>query len=129
MAGYPVTSKTLATINAFINRWGEGPSYTGTAAYDIIRFILPDAIERAKTLETESVIKALEEVDLETTTAPRFMFTDSHDIMFGPGYDIQIWFQWQENGTGVPVYPRELKEETGATYTFPDWSGPWDSIN
>ncbi|MEJ2241040.1 MAG: ABC transporter substrate-binding protein [Candidatus Bathyarchaeota archaeon] len=128
MAGYPVTSKTLVTINAYLDRWGEKPGYTGTGAYDLIRFILPDALERAGTLETEAVIKALEEVDLETTTAPRFIFTTSHDIMYGPGYDEQYFFQYQENGTRVPVYPRELKEKAGATYKFPDWSGPWDNI-
>ena len=46
--------------------------------------------------------------------------------MFGPGYDEQLFFQWQTNGTRVPVYPRELMEGAGVTYTFPDWSGPWD---
>jgi len=129
MAGYPITSKTLSTINAYLDRWGEMPIYTGTGAYDLIRFILPDSLERAGTLETEAVIKALEEVDLETTTAPRFVFTSSHDIMFGPGYDEQYFFQWQENGVRVPVYPRELKEKAGATYTFPPWEGPWDDIS
>ena len=129
MAGYPVTSKTLATINAYLDRWGEKPGYASTGAYDLIRFILPDALKRAGTLETEAVIKALEEVDLETTTAPRFVFTSSHDIMYGPGYDEQYFYQYQENGTRIPVYPRELKEKTGATYMFPDWPGPWDNIS
>jgi len=128
MAGYPITSKTLSTINAYLDRWGEMPIYTGTGAYDLIRFILPDSLERAGTLETEAVIKALEEVDLETTTAPRFVFTSSHDIMFGPGYDEQYFFQWQD-GVLVPVYPIWLMEEAGATYTFPDWAGPWDNLD
>jgi branched-chain amino acid transport system substrate-binding protein len=126
MAGYPVTNNTLPVRDAYIERWGEVPNYFATGAYDIIRFILPDALERAGTLETEAVIKALEEVDIETTTAPRFIFLDSHDIMYGPGYDEQYFFQWQTNGTKVPVYPRELKEKAGATYTYPPWSGPWD---
>jgi len=126
MAGYPISSKTLATINAYLEMWGEPPIYLATGAYDIIRFILPDALERAGTLETEAVIKALEEVDVETTTAPRFIFLDSHDILYGPGYDEQYFFQWQANGTRVPIYPRELKEGAGAIYTFPDWLGPWD---
>ena len=129
MAGYPVTNKTLPVRDAYIERWGEVPSYFATGAYDIIRFILPDALERAGTLETEAVIKSLEEVDLEITTSPRFVFLDSHDVMYGPGYDEQYFFQWQENGTRVPVYPRELKEKEGVTYAFPDWPGPWDNIS
>ena len=129
MAGYPVTSKTLSVRDAYIERWGGVPNYFATGAYDIIRFILPDALERAGTLETEAVIRALEEVDLETTTSPHFIFLESHDVMYGPGYDEQYFFQYQENGTRVPVYPRELKEKAGSEYMFPDWPGPWDDIS
>jgi hypothetical protein len=48
--------------------------------------------------------------------------------MFGPGYDEQYFFQWQD-GVLVPVYPIWLMEEAGATYTFPDWPGPWDNLD
>lgn len=125
MAGYPVTNKTLAVRNDYVNRWGEVPSPPATSAYEIIKFILPYAVEWAGTTETEDVLKSLEEVDLETSTATRFVFLDSHDVMYGPGYDVQYFFQWQD-GKKVPMYPRELKEEAGATYMFPDWPGPWD---
>jgi len=81
---------------------------------------------RAGTLDTEAVIKALEEVDVETTSMQRFaMYADSHEIMYGPGFGEQFMFQWQ-NGTRVPVYPKEIMEKEGITYTFPDWPGPWD---
>ena len=129
MAGYPVTNKTLSVRDAYIERWGEVPNYFATGAYDIISYILPDALERAGTTETEAVIEALEEVNVETTTSPHFIFLESHDVMYGPGYDEQYFFQWQENGTRALVYPRELKEKEGATYLFPDWPGPWDNIN
>jgi len=46
--------------------------------------------------------------------------------MYGKGYNEQYFFQWKPDGTRVPVYPRELKEEAGATYTYPPWEGPWD---
>ena len=128
MAGYPVTNYTLAVRNAYIDRWGAVPSPPATAAYDIIRFILPNAIERAGTTETEAVLNALEEVDLKTSTSQRFLFLDSHDVMYGPGYDVQYFFQWQD-GKKVIIYPRELKEEAGSLYMFPDWSGPWDDLD
>ncbi len=128
MAGYPVTNYTLAVRNAYIDRWGAVPSPPATAAYDIIRFILPNAIERAGTTETEAVLNALEEVDLKTSTSQRLIFLDSHDVMYGPGYDVQYFFQWQD-GKKVIIYPRELKEEAGSVYMFPDWSGPWDDLD
>ena len=49
--------------------------------------------------------------------------------MVGEGYDEPIVFQWQEDGIRVPVYPRYIMEEAGATYIFPDWPGPWDDIS
>ena len=40
-------------------------------------------------------------------------------------YVVVCYFQWQD-GIQIPVYPQELMADTGATYTFPDWPGPWD---
>ena len=130
--GYPLTSKTLPTRDAFINRWGATPSTVGARAYDILRFILPDAIERVGTIETNAVIEALEETSIEISLAQNFVFTSSHDTLMGehpnnPAEDhmLTILFQWQD-GVQVPVYPKEIMEEAGATYMFPDWPGPWD---
>jgi branched-chain amino acid transport system substrate-binding protein len=136
VVGYPLTSKTVATRDAYVERWGEEISGNAAAAYDTIRFILADAIERAGTIETEAVIKALEETDIETSLARRFVFTSSHDMLVGregpnrlsEDYYFVAMFQWQD-GVQVPVYPIELMEEAGAIYTFPDWSGPWDNLD
>jgi branched-chain amino acid transport system substrate-binding protein len=104
----------------------------GPLAYDILRFILPDAIERAGTIETDAVIEALEQTSIETSQARNFVFTESHDAMMGENpndpdadYMLVMLFQWQ-NGEAVPVYPKKIMEEAGATYTYPDWPGPWD---
>jgi len=133
--GYPITSKTLPTREAFINKWGVTPGLPSAQAYDILGIILPDAIERARTIETEAVIEALENTSIETTQAKNFVFTPSHGVMMGenpndPEADhmLIIVFQWQ-NGEMIPVHPRKIMEEAGATYTFPDWPGPWDDLN
>jgi branched-chain amino acid transport system substrate-binding protein len=123
-AGYPITDKTIPVREAFVERWGHTPTWVGGAAYDAVRFVLPDAIERAGTIETEAVIKALEETDLYGTEG-RVVFTSSHNLMVGEGYSEPLVFQWQEDGARVPVYPRYIMEKAGATYTFPDWPGPW----
>ena len=134
--GYPLTSKTVATREAYIERWGEEISGSAAAAYDTVRFILVDAIERAGTIETDAVIEALEETEVETSLARRFLFTSSHDVMIGEAgpnrptedYFLVAMFQWQD-GVQVPVCPIELMEEAGATYLFPPWSGPWDNLD
>jgi len=135
VTGYSLTSKTLDFRNAYFERWGEIPYSTAAIAYDTIRFILADAIERAGTIETEAVINALEETSIETSLAENFVFTPSHDVMGGeninnPDKDhlVVMLFQWQ-NEEQVPMYPKSFKEEAGATYTFPDWPGPWDNIS
>ena len=43
-------------------------------------------------------------------------------------YMLVLLFQWQ-NGEMLPVYPKQVMEEVGATLTFPDWPGPWDDLD
>jgi branched-chain amino acid transport system substrate-binding protein len=133
VAGYPMTNKTLSTREAYIQRWGEIPNWASTDGYDVVRFILPDAVKRAGTTETEAVIKALETTNIETSMARHFVFTSSHDIMIGSAgptissadYLLVCHFQYQANNTQVPVYPKQIMEEAGATYKYPNWQGPW----
>lgn len=130
VAGYPLTNKTLPTREAFIQRWGA-VELPGIYAYDTVRFILSDAILRAGTIETEAVIKALEKTNVETSSARHFVFTSSHDILVGgtvndpsSDYTVMCIFQWQ-NGTQVLVKPEAFMKESGATYKYPPWQGPW----
>jgi branched-chain amino acid transport system substrate-binding protein len=135
VAGYPFTSKSLPTRIAFTQRWGQPPSDIAAAAYDTVRFILPDAIKRAGTTETQASIRALEKTDVETSMARHFAFTSSHDLMMtfadsdtqaalDEGHVMFMTFQWQ-NGIQVPVYPKETMEKAGAAYQFPPWRGAW----
>jgi len=134
-AGYPYTSKTVQTKEAYMNRWGEPITRSATIYYDATKFILKDAIERAGTIETEAVIKALEETSVETSNARDFVFTEAHSMMMGTNpndpdaeYYMEMIFQWQD-GELIPVYPEKIRLEAGASYTFPDWSGPWDDLD
>lgn len=131
LSGYPLTTKVLPTSQAYTDRWGETPTGPAVSTYDIVRFILPDAIKRAGTTETEAVIKALETTNIETSMARHFTFTASHDVMIGfgpngPDTDHVVYgvFQWQ-NGNQVIIYPDELREEAKVTYRYPLWEGPW----
>ena len=131
-AGHPLTSKTLSFREAYFDKWEEIPDGHGTSSYDCIRFVLFDAIKRAGTIETNSLINALEKTSIETTSARNYVFTESHCVLVGENpkdpnvdYTLVLLFQWQ-SGEIVPVYPNKIMEEAGATYTFPDWPGPWD---
>jgi branched-chain amino acid transport system substrate-binding protein len=131
--GYPLTNKTVQTREDYLERWGAIPSMSAVTVYDGVRFILPDALKRAGTTETEAVIKALETTNIETSTARHFVFTSSHDIMIGTGkvnnpaadYVVVCYFQWQTNRTLAPVKPEEMMKEAGVTYRYPPWQGPW----
>ena len=135
ISGFPITNETLLTRNAYYEKWKEVPNGEATYAYDAIRFILATAIRRVGTTDTEAVIKGLEEISVETSLARKFEFTDYHDIMKSatdlndPEKDnlVVCQFQWQ-NGKQVPVYPTKIMEEAEATYLYPPWSGPWNSI-
>ncbi len=132
IAGYPLTNRTIAARESYVERWNENPIDQSVYTYDFVRFILPQALVRAGTTETEAVIKALEKTDVETSTARHFMFTSAHGVvsaLVGPheqnmDYRLLCLFQWQ-NGTQVPVFPEGVLIEAGATYKYPLWDGPW----
>ena len=134
LAGYPLTNRTVPTREALIERWGSPPLSAAAHAYDVVRFILPEAIKRAGTTETYAVIRALEKTDVETSGARHFVFTSSHDVLIGTAvlyepnedYLLACKFQWQ-NATQVPVYPKKIMEEAEATYKYPQWQGPWSN--
>ena len=134
-SGYPLTNKTVPTREAYIRRWGEVPTMTAVGAYDTLRFILPDALRRAGTTETEAVVEALENTDVETSCARHFVFTSSHDVLVGSGvpnnpaedYMVMCIFQWQ-SGTQVPVKPEAIMKEAGVTFKYPNWRGPWSNF-
>jgi branched-chain amino acid transport system substrate-binding protein len=134
--GYPISNQTVPFHNSYIQRWGETPIYAGASSYDIIRFVLSEALKKAGTSETEDVIKALEEIEVETTQARKFAFTSSHDVLKLEEFrgtpenygHIGGIFQWQEDGSRVPIFPKWLMDEANATITFPPWAGPWDDL-
>lgn len=134
-ARYPLTNKTLPFCDVYENRWNENASYNSAVTYDTIRFVLADALERAGSMDTEAVIKALENIEVETTLARHFAFTSSHDVLYKEGMfsdpddygHTSTLFQWQEDGKVIPIYPKWLMEEAGSTYQYPPWSGPWDN--
>ena len=102
------------------------------AAFDIVKFVLADAITRAGTTDTEAVIKALETINIDTVLSNDFRFTFNHDIFveasgmtnLSKTTMLYIVVQWQ-NGGQVPFFPDSLRKAAGATLKYPPWQGPW----
>jgi hypothetical protein len=79
------------------------------------------------TTETEAVIKALEQSEVTNSLEENFRFTANHDHYFESfnATAANMMFQWQAGGVMAIVYPEAIMEETGATYKYPPWAGPW----
>ena len=106
--GLSMTPKTKPFVDAFIERYGELPTYTA-ATYDVVLGFAED-IEKAGTLDADALVPIMENID-RITTASRFKFTgmdaplkNPHDVTYGPGYATGIAVQWQD-GELVAVWP------------------------
>jgi len=108
--------KSVAFNENFGKKWGNdarmrlsghgpGPSYDAV-------YIMADAFERAKTVEPEAVVKALEQTDMQGAIG-RIRFGKDHQAVFG--YDpketaVGCGFQWQKPGKRVVVFPEGFAE-------------------
>ncbi len=106
-----------ATFNEnYGKRWGEkartelsghgpGPSY------DAI-YILANAFERAKTVEPDAVVKAIEQTDMQGAIG-RIRFGKDHQVIFGNDPKetaLGVGFQWVKPGKRVPIFPEGVAE-------------------
>lgn len=108
--------KSVAFNENFGKRWGEkartelsghgpGPSY------DAI-YILANAFERAKTIQPDAVVKALEETDMNGVIG-RIKFGKGHQVIFGfnpKETAVGVGFQWKKPGKRVVVFPEAFAE-------------------
>lgn len=108
--------KSVAFNENYGKRWGEkartelsghgpGPSYDAV-------YILANAFERAKTIEPDSVVKAIEQTDMHGVIG-RIKFGKDHQVIFG--FDpketaIGCAIQWKKPGVRVVVFPEVVAE-------------------
>ena len=62
---------------------------------------------RAKSTDTDAVIKELEKTDYIGTRG-RVQFDDLHEVKDGPGFVNELFVQWQNEGKRVVVWPKEI---------------------
>jgi branched-chain amino acid transport system substrate-binding protein len=105
----PITPKTIPFVKAYEEMFHISPSYAGYTTYDTI-YVLKNAMEKAKSVETDAVIEALEATSY-TGVIGNIEFYDrtspfAHGIKFGKGLATGVVLQWQK-GELVTVWPKE----------------------
>jgi len=111
----PLTPKTLEFAKKFKEKFGHSANFIGYPAYDAL-YVLKDAATRAKTFETEALIKALETTDYKG--ASPIKFTKDHDLVYGGANARFVFFQFNEVGERVAVFPPEFAT---SEYKLPSW--------
>jgi len=102
----PLTPKTVPFWDAFVKAYNRPPVYTAPGAYEAV-YIYADAVTRAKSTDTDAVIKELEKTDYIGTRG-RVQFDDLHEVKDGPGFVNELFVQWQNEGKRVVVWPKEI---------------------
>jgi branched-chain amino acid transport system substrate-binding protein len=103
----PLTPKTIPFFDEFNKRTGRVPVYTAYGAYDSVH-AYAQAAERAKSFDTNAVIKELEKTSM-VGIAGHLEYDETHDVKTGGKYNNLLFAQWQEKGSRVVVWPKELR--------------------
>jgi branched-chain amino acid transport system substrate-binding protein len=129
-----ITPTTIPFIKKIKKRYGYTPT-NSSMLYDTVN-VLKDALERAGTLDTNSVITALEKTSYLGTSG-RIAFTPKddpqwpHDVIFGPNYSHGVVTQWKD-GKLLVIWPNGkpllgdkswvgLKYDGTVDYELPPW--------
>ena len=105
-----VTPWTMKFVEAYKKRWGLEPEGHGTAPSYMAVYQIKEAIEKAGTIESGAVIKALEDLDIMGVYGRMRFDKRSHQII--PSFDpkegaVTCIFQWQQ-GKRVQVFPPKV---------------------
>jgi branched-chain amino acid transport system substrate-binding protein len=113
---YPPSTKFY---EAYTKRWGEQQSgHMPSESYDSV-YALVAAIERARSLDADKIIKEIEKTDMAGSIG-RVKFRD-HQFVFGDDPKVSaiaVVYQWKKGGKRVPVYPDSVAEDKIAK---PSW--------
>jgi branched-chain amino acid transport system substrate-binding protein len=112
--------KTVEFLDKYQKKFGKLPeaAAVNSSAYDSV-YILAAAIERAKSLEADKLVTALEQTDYRGVSG-RLRFNKDHIVVFNSNPEetgVCVVFQWQKDKR-VPIYPAFLAE---AKVVLPPW--------
>lgn len=104
------TPWTMKFYDAYTKRWKVEPEGLGSSSSYMAVYVLKDAIERAKSLDSDKVVAALETTDLEGVYGRIRFDPKSHQVI--PAADpkegaVGTILQWQA-GKRIVVYPKSI---------------------
>ena len=104
------TPWTMKFYNAYTEKWGVEPEGLGTSSSYMAVYVLRDAIERAGTLDSDTVVTELENTDVMGVYGRLRFDPKSHQVI--PSTDpkegaVGSILQWQD-GKRVVVYPKSI---------------------
>lgn len=115
-----ITPWTMKFVNAYKKMWNIEPEGYGTSSSYMAVYVLKDAIERAGSLNSNKVIKALENTDIMGVYGRIRFDKKSHQVIASTDPKkgaVTCIFQWQA-GKRVQVYPLSVAE---APIKLPPW--------
>lgn len=104
------TPWTMKFVKAFEKEYGHEPDAYGVSTSYMAVHVLKDAIERAGTLDTDAVAKALKETDIMGVYG-RVRFDENNEIIQSLDPEegaVGTIVQWQD-GKRISVYPESIK--------------------
>lgn len=115
-----ITPWTMKFVNAYTKKWGLEPEGYGTSSSYMAVYQLKDAIEKAKTTDSDAVVTALENQDLMGVYGRMRFDKKTHQII--PSWDpkegaVTGIIQWQA-GKRVQIFPPKVAE---GKIMFPPW--------
>jgi branched-chain amino acid transport system substrate-binding protein len=101
------TPWTMKYHEAYKKRWGKEPEFHGPTEGYMAVYVIKDAIERAGTLDADSVVKAMEQTDMMGVYGRMRFDPKSHRLIFSLNPKegaVGNVFQWQD-GKRVSIFP------------------------
>jgi branched-chain amino acid transport system substrate-binding protein len=98
---------TVKYVEAYKKRWGKEPEYHGAAESYMTPYVLKEAIEKAGTLDSDSVVKALEQTNLVGVFGRIRFDPKTHRLIYSLNPDkgaVGTVFQWQGEKR-VAIFP------------------------
>jgi branched-chain amino acid transport system substrate-binding protein len=103
----PGIPASMQYAQKFQKAYGYPPDAIDMKTYEAVR-IIAAAIEQAKSLSTDDIVKALEKIDYQGITG-RIRFDRSHDPIWGEQYWTGVLVQWLPDGSAIVIYPPRIK--------------------
>ncbi len=111
------TPKSIPFFDKYLKTYNQFPHSDASSTYDAV-YLIADAAERAKSLESAALIKALEGANYPGTQGRYVFDKKTHDAKNGPDFVPFLVTQWQEGEKWVVLWPEKFA--TGK-FANPPW--------